>query len=66
MKFTVALLPSLLTMALAAPAPEANARGVEARQITTVYLQFYGADSDATYSVSAPADGSEFKISRCL
>ncbi|KAF7503113.1 hypothetical protein GJ744_004322 [Endocarpon pusillum] len=61
MKFTLALLPFILGMAVAAPAPEARA-DVEARQITTVGLTFYGADNDAQYSISAPTDGSEFTI----
>jgi hypothetical protein len=65
MKFTLALLPSILGMAFASPAPEARS-GVEARQITTVGLTFYGADNDAQYSISAPADGSHFTISMCL
>ena len=65
MRFTLALLPSILGMAFAAPAPEAKA-GVAARQITTVGLTFYGADNDAKYSISAPADGSTFTISTRL
>ncbi|ERF70018.1 hypothetical protein EPUS_03570 [Endocarpon pusillum Z07020] len=61
MKFTLALLPFILGMAVAAPAPEARA-DVEARQTTTVSLTFYGADVDARYSIAAPTDGSEFTI----
>lgn len=65
MKFTLALLPFILGMAVAAPAPEARA-DVEARQITTVGLTFYGGDNDARYTILAPADGSEFTISMRL
>jgi hypothetical protein len=65
MKFTLALLPCILSIAFAAPAPEARA-DVEGRQITTVGLTFYGADNDAKYSIAAPADGSPFTISMRL
>ena len=61
MKLTLALLPCILGMTFASPAPT-PAAGVEARQIMTVYLTFYGADNDAQYSISAPADGSLFTI----
>ena len=63
MKYSFAILASALGLALAAPAPESKA-AVEARQIQTVYLTFYGADSDAKYDVAAPADGTPFTISK--
>ena len=63
MKFTLALLPAMLGLAAAAPAPEADAAAVEARQIQTLFLTFYGADNDAKYNVAAPADGTPFTIS---
>ena len=62
MKLAITIFFSIFGLAFAAPAPEAKA-GVKARQIQTVGLTFYGADNDATYSISAPADGSEFTIS---
>ncbi|KAG8527149.1 uncharacterized protein KY384_008579 [Bacidia gigantensis] len=50
-------------MALAAPSPNAKAE-VEARQITSVGLVFYGADNDALYSITAPTDGSLFQTNQ--
>ena len=62
MKFTLPLLAAVFGLAAAAPAPEADA-GVEARQIQTLFLTFFGADNDAKYDVAAPADGTPFTIS---
>ncbi|KAL9006194.1 MAG: hypothetical protein Q9188_001073 [Gyalolechia gomerana] len=59
---TVALLASL---ASAAPAPTTPDWAPETRQFQA-QITFFGADSDASFSLSVPTDGSEFSISNPL
>lgn len=59
---TVALLASL---ASAAPAPTTPEWAPETRQFQA-QITFFGADSDASFSLSVPTDGSEFSISKSL
>lgn len=59
--FTISAAVALLaSLASATPAPKQEARQFQA-QIT-----FFGADSDASFSLSVPTDGSEFSIGNPL